>query len=119
MTLVKDPTLVKFQVSMKIMIRTLRKEKRGFWVEINRMEAREATQTENNNVEVLEFLTDVVKEQQSVFAEPEGLPPPRGREHSIRLKAGSNPVGVWPYRYPQSQKYEIERMIQEMLKAGF
>lgn len=53
-----------------------------------------------------------------MFAEPDGLPPTRVREHSIRLKEGSNPVGVRPYQYPQSLKDEIERMIQEMLQAG-
>ena len=34
------------------------------------------------------------------------------------LKDGSDPVSVRPYRYPQSQNDEIERLIQEMLAAG-
>jgi hypothetical protein len=31
---------------------------------------------------------------------------------------GSNPVKVKPYRYPHSQKEQIEKMIQEMLQQG-
>lgn len=46
------------------------------------------------------------------------MPPKRSHEHAIVLKEGSNPVGVRPYRYPQCQKDEIERLIQDMLKAG-
>lgn len=64
------------------------------------------------------FLQDVVRRHQAIFAEPVGLPPPRACDHAILLKTGSNPVGVRPYRYPHSQKDEIERMIQEMLAAG-
>lgn len=70
-------------------------------VEINRMEAvKNKYGAGEHKVQVPEFLADVVKEHQLVFAEPTGLPPPRGREHSIQLKEGSNPVGVRPYRYP-------------------
>lgn len=36
----------------------------------------------------------------------------------IPLKEGSNPVSVRPYRYPQFQKNEIERLVADMLKSG-
>jgi len=32
-----------------------------------------------------------------VFAEPQGLPHPRARDHSIVLKLGAQPVAVQPY----------------------
>lgn len=54
---------------------------------------------------------------QWVFEMPEGLAPVRSREQII-LREGSNPVGVRPYRYPQFQKDEIEKLIKEMLMAG-
>lgn len=38
-------------------------------------------------------------------------------EHSSNLKEGSNPVSVRPFKYPQVQKNEIERLIGEMLDA--
>lgn len=85
-TLVGDPTLVRSQISLKAMIRTLRKEKQGYWVEINRMEKVIADRVEKPNVEVPSFLADVTEEYKSVFVVPVGLPPPRGREHKIFIE---------------------------------
>lgn len=113
-----DPSLVRSKISLKAMLRTLRKEKQGYWVEINKLEKQEEPGESTTGQEVPQFLASVVQEHKEVFVENRGLPPSRGNEHAIRLKEGSNPVGVMPYRYPQSQKDEIERMIQEMLKAG-
>ena len=53
-----------------------------------------------------------------IFDKPKGLPPPRSHTHAIPLLQGSNPVKVRPYRYPFSQKQQIETMIQEMLQTG-
>jgi hypothetical protein len=53
-----------------------------------------------------------------VFATPSGLPPPRLQDHSIPLIQGSNPVKVRPYRYPHSQKSQIEKMVRDMLEEG-
>ena len=49
---------------------------------------------------------------------PQGLPPPRPKEHNIILKDGTGPISVRPYRYAQAQKDEIERLMKEMLHAG-
>lgn len=72
----------------------------------------------NSAEEIPEGLRPTLQKYRQVFASPEGLPPSRGHEHSINLQTGSNPVGTRPYRYPQAQKDEIERLIQEMLAAG-
>nr|GEV59653.1 putative mitochondrial protein [Tanacetum cinerariifolium] len=53
-----------------------------------------------------------------VFSMPAGLPPSRDHEHAIILKNGTEPINVRPYRYPQLQKDEIERLIGEMITAG-
>jgi len=53
-----------------------------------------------------------------LFTEPQGLPPPRGREHRILLQPGSSPVAVRPYRYPASHKDELERQCSVMLTQG-
>ena len=123
-TLVGDPTLVHSQISLKAMLRTLRKTGGGYYVEMNQVEA---VQLVNDGVDVKNegaeatvpvFLAPVLADYEAVFRAPVGLPPVRGHEHSIILKEGAGPVGVRPYRYPQSQKDEIERLIQEMLAAG-
>ncbi|KFK32133.1 hypothetical protein AALP_AA6G202700 [Arabis alpina] len=50
----------------------------------------------------------------SVFEEPQGLPPCRGKEHAI---AGASPVSVRPFRYPQVQREELEKQVVAMLAA--
>ncbi|XP_077232454.1 uncharacterized protein LOC143869781 [Tasmannia lanceolata] len=52
-----------------------------------------------------------------IFAEPHGLPPSRSHDHCIPLKEGSEPTNVRPYRYPNVQKNEIEKVVREMLAA--
>ncbi|GKC97649.1 putative mitochondrial protein [Tanacetum coccineum] len=49
---------------------------------------------------------------------PAGLPPSRDHEHVIILKGETEPINVRPYRYPQLQKDEIERLVGEMITAG-
>lgn len=63
-------------------------------------------------------LDQLLTEFSDLFAEPTSLPPQRIHDHRIFLKDGSNPVNVRPYRYPNYQKGEIERLVQEMLKSG-
>ncbi|PNX92889.1 Ty3/gypsy retrotransposon protein [Trifolium pratense] len=54
----------------------------------------------------------------SIFKAPTALPPHRSHNHTIPLMEGTTPVKVKPYRYPHSQKEQIELMIQEMLQQG-
>ncbi|PNX56849.1 hypothetical protein L195_g058407, partial [Trifolium pratense] len=53
-----------------------------------------------------------------LFQPPSALPPSRAHNHSIPLMEGANPVKVKPYRYPHSQKEQIEKMVQDMLQQG-
>eukprot|EP00253_Pinus_taeda_P029980 PITA_29980 len=54
-----------------------------------------------------------------VFDKPHGLPPSQGEhDHSITLVPGAQPPNVHPYRYPFTQKNEIEKIIKELLEAG-
>lgn len=73
----------------------------------------------------LELLPDIEPEvalllttYASVFSTPSTLPPPRAHDHSIPLMDGSTLVKVKPYRYPHSQKEEIEKLVAEMLHEG-
>lgn len=54
----------------------------------------------------------------SIFEEPTGLPPERTRDHHINLKEGSQPINLRHYRYPYVQKFEIEKIVNEMFYTG-
>ncbi|GAU11620.1 hypothetical protein TSUD_346120 [Trifolium subterraneum] len=53
-----------------------------------------------------------------LFQSPAVLPPSRSHNHCIPLIEGSSPVKVKPYRYPHSQKAQIEIMVEDMLQQG-
>lgn len=60
-------------------------------------------------------LLDLFKD---VFEEPKALPPFRNIDHHIHLVPHTNLVNVKPYRYPHSQKTEIENLVSEMLLSA-
>jgi len=45
-----------------------------------------------------------------IFQAPKGLPSKRSHEHSINLLPSTTLIKVRPYRYPHSQKTEIEKV---------
>jgi hypothetical protein len=46
------------------------------------------------------------------------LPPPRCHNHHIHLLPDTPPIAVWPYRYPQLVKDELERQYHDILQQG-
>ncbi|XP_061337226.1 uncharacterized protein LOC133284249 [Gastrolobium bilobum] len=62
---------------------------------------------------------DILRQFQSVFQLPQGLPLPRSCDHAIHLLEGARPVNVRPYRYAHHQKGEIEKQVSELLASGF
>jgi hypothetical protein len=63
-------------------------------------------------------LLQLLQEFQGLFEEPHGLPPARPHDHRIPLIQVSPPVNVRPYRYPNYQKNEIERIVVGLLNTG-
>ncbi|XP_027174040.1 uncharacterized protein LOC113773608 [Coffea eugenioides] len=63
-------------------------------------------------------LTELLAEYEDIFSYPKTLPPSRTHDHKIPLKADARPFKIAPYRYPYSQKTEIERQVKEMLTSG-
>jgi hypothetical protein len=64
-------------------------------------------------------LQRIIDKHSKVFEDiPKGLPPTRNHDHEIHLIPGSVPPNIRPYRYPYTQKSEIERMVEEMLEVG-
>lgn len=68
--------------------------------------------------EMLESLRQLLSKYQGVFETPKALPPSRLCDHRIQLQPNSGPIKVRPYRYPHSQKTEIEKMVNQMLMDG-
>nr|GMD11949.1 Transposon Ty3-G Gag-Pol polyprotein [Ipomoea batatas] len=60
----------------------------------------------------------ILQQHAPIFELPRGLPPHRLFDHHIHLIPGSGPVNVRPYRYPHCQKFEIEKMVGDMLDTG-
>ena len=69
-----------------------------------------------------EKIPDVVQELLNqygeLFKEPTQLPLHRSHDHKIPLKEGANAVNMRPYRHSSLQKDVVEKMTQELLKAG-
>jgi len=62
---------------------------------------------------------ELIQKHEKVFQDlPIKMPPKREIEHTIEVKAGTNPINIKLYRYPHHQKTEIERLIPDLLKCG-
>jgi hypothetical protein len=66
----------------------------------------------------VDLMEDLLQRFASLFNTPTGLPPPRDRQHRIRLVSRTAPVAVRPYRYAHLQKEELERQCAVMLTQG-
>ncbi|KAH9656946.1 hypothetical protein KPL70_022865 [Citrus sinensis] len=107
-----DLSLHKTLVSLKAICRTIIHEGYGYVVELGAVRVA----TEETFIFPHEIET-VLNNSKEVFEVPIDLPPFRGKKHAIILKEGISPISVRPYRYPQIQKDEIERLVKEMLAA--
>ncbi|XP_063950102.1 uncharacterized protein LOC135152878, partial [Daucus carota subsp. sativus] len=116
-TLRGDPSLGRSGISLKAMIHNLRKEKQGYLVEFNFLATGEIM-GESQEVVCPSFLQATLVQYKRIFDWPNELPPKRSHDHAIVLKEGTDPINVRPYRYPQVQKNEIEKLVNDMLKAG-
>lgn len=63
-------------------------------------------------------ISELLSEFPDVFDTPKELPPNRSLDHAIPLKNDSQPFKSRPYRYPHSQKSEMENQVAEMLETG-
>ena len=113
-----DPSLDKTLISLKAMLRTIKHEGQGVRVELRHLVADcVGHQLKDSLEDYPTELAEIMGRFQQLFQLPKELPPNRGHEQAIVLREGAKPVNVRPYRYPQFQKDEIERLIQEMLEA--
>jgi hypothetical protein len=101
------------------------KEKHGYLNSFleNRLNDREwwfksLHQQTDDEVSVHEELKPLLKKFAEVFQDTIKLPPMRSKAHQIKLIPNHGAVNVRPYRYPHHQKEEIEKQIDDLLKAG-
>ncbi|KAD6118896.1 hypothetical protein E3N88_10167 [Mikania micrantha] len=73
----------------------------------------------DNSFAVASELQSLITKYDKIFAEPTQLPPNRYHTHSITLLPNTTPPNIRPYRYPHSQKNEIEKQVQQLLTWGF
>lgn len=88
-------------------------------IEFNFLQApSKGTEKAHESIEIPQYLSQLLERYEDIFELPQGLPPKRSHDHSIILTEGTSPINVRPYRYPQVQKGEIEKLIKDMLAAG-
>lgn len=93
-TLTGDPSLSRVEVSLKSLIRTLKKNGGGFIVECNHMGG--MVEDQCGSVDIPSCLQPILNSYKHVFHLRHGLPPCRGHEHAINLKHGVDSVSVHP-----------------------
>ncbi|KFK22699.1 hypothetical protein AALP_AAs67984U000100 [Arabis alpina] len=111
-----DPGLGCSAISLKSLLRAVKAQGEGILVEYNGLQSME--KLEGVASEVPQSLLGILNQFPQVFEDPQGLPPTRGRAHEINLESGAKAVSVRPFRYPQTQKAEIEKQVTVMLAAG-
>lgn len=73
---------------------------------------------QHQDTDLPEPVLRIIESNKDLFKKPSTLPPHRDFDHEIHLLPDSVPVNSRPYRYSPQQKDEIERQVDEMLKAG-
>ena len=99
--------------SYRSIIKTVREEGYGFWIQFCTLQDNQQQQPE-----VPTEVQTVLEQFEQVFHPLPGLPPTRNRDHAITLKEGADIPNIRPYRYPHYQKTEIEKLVREMLESG-
>lgn len=89
-TLQGDPSLSSSSVSLKAMLKALKKEREGVLIELGSLE----TSGVVVSIGILAHFQTVLQRFAGVFGWPEGLPPSRGHDHAISLLLGYAPVNV-------------------------
>ena len=68
-----------------------------------------------------EKLGHMIQQYRDIFPEqlPQGIPPKRVVEHSIKIEPGSKPSYRPPYRLGPAEQDELEEQIRDLLAQGF
>ena len=111
-----DPSLCKFGVSLKTLMKELQQQGQGVLMELCSLGTADCEKNRVTGVSPL--VEELMGEHPKVFEVTNELPPYREEDHTIRLEPGTVPVNVHPYRYLHFQKNEIEHLVHDMCIAG-
>eukprot|EP00253_Pinus_taeda_P026265 PITA_26265 len=101
-------------ISSHRMEKLLKKGHHGVIAQFNAIQA-----IETKSLSIHPEMQWILNNQLLVFNKPHEIPPSRGEhDHSISLVPRTQPPNVRPYRYPFTQKNEIEKIIKELLEAS-
>ncbi|GKF89439.1 hypothetical protein Tco_0263402 [Tanacetum coccineum] len=112
-TLCGEPGLHRTEASLRSLARGISVNDQGYFVTLASLNGAELPESQVNPA-----LDTLLTEFVDIFSMPTRLPPSWDHEHAIVLKAGTEPINVRPYRYPQLQKDEIEKLVGEMIESG-
>jgi hypothetical protein len=71
------------------------------------------------NNEEKKLLTETCQDYKDIFYLPgDILSSTVATRHSIRVQPGTEPINTRPYRLPETQKVEVERQVEKLLKEG-
>nr|GEV11618.1 hypothetical protein [Tanacetum cinerariifolium] len=113
-TLRGEPGLRRLEASLQSLARAIPNISETYLIALTRVEDTSTMVTSAHPAALVSLLTNY----SNIFVLPTGLPPQRDHKHAIVLKSGTEPINVRPYRYPQLQKDEIEKLVGEMLEAA-
>eukprot|EP00253_Pinus_taeda_P036679 PITA_36679 len=101
-------------ISLHKMEKLLKKGHHGVIAQFNAIQG-----VETKSLPIHLEMQQILNNHLLIFDKPHDLPPSRGEhDHSITLVPGAQPPNVRPYRYPFTQKNEIEKIIKELLEVG-
>lgn len=98
MTLRGDQRLNKSAVSLRAMMKALLNEGQGVSIEMEHPAERGALMGKEK--ELPAGVSKLMQQHKKVITETRELPPTQGMDHAITLKARTDPISVWPFRYP-------------------
>ena len=114
-TLQGDPSLCNSLISLKAILKAIKGEREAILLELCSLISSKHHPQESSLPDPISLF---LQEYVDVFDEPKSLPLVRDYDHAIVLQPGSGPINVRPYRYPHHQKFEIKKLVRDMLSVG-
>lgn len=113
-----DPCLCKSPVSLKTMMRALKQEGHGFWVELGMFSIEQQSGVVAEEL-VPTALRVVLQRHAVVFQMPPSLPPLQLRDHSIPLKARTSQLISVLTSIHRCKRVRLRSWLQKCLPWGF